>query len=105
MYCFTMSRNSRPEVFLRNGVLKICSKITEEHPCRSVISIKLQGNLIEIGILLNISCIFSERLFLRTPLDGCLCTSEIVPNLMAIKCPNLMKRRVTNELEVLKSYS
>ena len=31
--CF---RGSRPEVFLRKGVLKICRKFTGEHPCRSV---------------------------------------------------------------------
>ena len=28
--------------FLGKGVLKICSKFTGEHPCRSVVSIKLQ---------------------------------------------------------------
>ena len=37
----TSSRSSRPEVFLGKGGLKICSKFTGEHPCRSVISIKL----------------------------------------------------------------
>ena len=37
-------RSSRPEVFLRKGVLKICSKFTGEHSCRSVISIKLLCN-------------------------------------------------------------
>ena len=31
-------RSSRSEVFLVKGVLKICSKFTGEHPCRSVIS-------------------------------------------------------------------
>ena len=31
-------------MFLGKGVLKICSKFTGEHPCRSAISIKLQGN-------------------------------------------------------------
>ena len=31
-------RSSRPEVFLEKGVLKIYSKFTEEHPCRSVVS-------------------------------------------------------------------
>ena len=41
-------RSSPPEVFLGKGVLKICSKFTGEHPCRSVISIKLQSNFIEI---------------------------------------------------------
>ena len=42
-------RSSRSEVFLRKGVQKICSKFTGEHPCRSVISIKLQSNIIEIA--------------------------------------------------------
>ena len=36
----SLLRSSRPEVFLRKGVLKIY-KFTGEHPCRSVISIKL----------------------------------------------------------------
>ena len=36
-------RSSHPEVFLRNGVLKICNKFTGEHPCQSAISIKLQS--------------------------------------------------------------
>ena len=40
-------RSSRSEVFLRKDVLKICSKFTEEHPCQSAISIKLQRNCIE----------------------------------------------------------
>ena len=39
-------RSSRPEAFLEKGVLKICSKFTGKHPCRSVISIKL-WNFIE----------------------------------------------------------
>ena len=43
-------RSSRPEVFLRKGVLKICSKFTGEHPCRSAISIKLQNRFIEITL-------------------------------------------------------
>ena len=33
-------------VLLRKGVLKICSKYTGEHPCRSVISIKLQSSFV-----------------------------------------------------------
>ena len=43
-------RSSHPEVFLGKGVLKICSKFTGEHPCRSVISINLQSNFIEITL-------------------------------------------------------
>ena len=34
-------RSRRPELFLRKGILKICSKFTGEHPWRSVISTKL----------------------------------------------------------------
>ena len=45
-----MGRSSPPEVFLGKCVLKICSKFTGEHPCRSVISIKLQSNFIEITL-------------------------------------------------------
>ena len=30
--------------------MKICSKLTEEHPCRNVISSKLQSNFIEITL-------------------------------------------------------
>ena len=42
--------SSHPQVFLRKGVLKICSKFTGEHPCRSAISIKLESNFIEIAL-------------------------------------------------------
>ena len=34
----TIARSSRSAVFLVKGVLKIWSKLTGEHPCRSVIS-------------------------------------------------------------------
>ena len=37
-------------MFLGKVVLKICSKFTGEHPCRSVISIKLLCNFIEIAL-------------------------------------------------------
>ena len=43
-------KSSALEVFLGKGALKICSKFTREHPCRSVISIKLQSNFIEITL-------------------------------------------------------
>ena len=66
-------RSSLPEVFLGKGFLKICSKFTEEHPCRSAISITLLG----MGVLLYICCIFSEQLFLRTPLGGCFCRFQV----------------------------
>ena len=36
-------------MFLGKGTLKICSKFTGDHPCRSAISIMLQSNFIEIA--------------------------------------------------------
>ena len=36
-------RSNRSGVFLVKGILKIYSKFTGEHPCRSVISIKLSS--------------------------------------------------------------
>ena len=49
-YLLSSSRRSPPDVGLGKGVLKICSKVTGEHPCRSVISIKLLCNFIEIKL-------------------------------------------------------
>ena len=49
MYSFS-EESSRPGVFLVKSVLKICSRFTGEHPCRSVISIKLLCNFIEITL-------------------------------------------------------
>ena len=43
-------RSSHPEVFLGKCILKIWSKFTGEHPCRSVISVNLQSNFIEIAL-------------------------------------------------------
>ena len=59
-------RSSRPEVFLRKGVLKICSKFTGEHPCRSLISIKLLSNFIEIALRHGCSPVSLLNIF-RTP--------------------------------------
>ena len=51
IFCqLSKGRSSHPEVFLSKGVLKICSKFTGEHPCQSVISIKLLCNFIEITL-------------------------------------------------------
>ena len=40
--------SSPQEIFLAKSVLKICSKLTVEHPCQSVISTKLFCSFIEI---------------------------------------------------------
>ena len=60
------STSSRPEVFLKKDVRKICSKFTEEHPCRSVISIKLQSNFTEITLRHGCSPV-NLLLIFRTP--------------------------------------
>ena len=65
-------RISHPKVFLVKGVLKTCSKFTGVHLCLSVISITtLLKSHFGMGVLLQICCIFSEQLLLRTSLNGC----------------------------------
>ena len=59
-------RSSRPELFLRKGVQKKCSKFTGGHPCRSVISIKLQSNFLEITLRHGCSPVHLAHIF-RTP--------------------------------------
>ena len=53
-------------MFLRKGVMKICSKFTGDHPCRSAISIKLQNNFIEIVLRHGCSPVNLQHIF-RTP--------------------------------------
>ena len=62
----SIDRSSRPKVFLGKGVLKICSKFTGEHPCRSAISIKLQSNIIQITLRHGCSPVNLVHIF-RTP--------------------------------------
>ena len=59
----------QPEVFLEKGVLKICSKFTGVHPCRSVISIKLLCNFIEIALRHGYPPVNLLHIF-RTPFPG-----------------------------------
>ena len=63
---FSKIRSSHPEGFLGKGVLKICSKFTGEHPCRSAISIKLRRNFIDIALLHGCSPVTLLHIF-RTP--------------------------------------
>ena len=62
----SLSRNSRSEVLIGKGLLKIFSKFTEEHPCRSAISIKLQNNFFEITLWHGCSPVNLRPIF-RTP--------------------------------------
>ena len=70
-YLFPLNRNSpfrssRPEAFLRKGLLKICSKFTGEHPCWSAISINVQSNFIDIALQHGCSPVNFLHIF-RTP--------------------------------------
>ena len=75
-------RSSRPEVFLRKGVLKIYSKFTGEHPYRSAISIKLLCNFIEIALRYGCSPVsllhIFRKPFSRKPLGGCFCILTVL---------------------------
>ena len=74
---FKSSFRSNPlELFLGKGLLKICSKFTEEHPCRSVISIKSLCNFLEITLQHGCSSVnllhISRTLFLKNTFAGLL---------------------------------
>ena len=66
----------------RKVVRKICGKFTGEHPCRSVISIKLLCKFIEIALRhgcspVNLLHIFRAPLLKKTPLDDCFCLIQL----------------------------
>ena len=74
----SFDRSSPPEMFLGKVVLKICSKSTGERPCRSLISIKLLCNFIEITLRhgfspVNLLHIF-KTLFPKNSFGGLLLT-------------------------------
>ena len=63
-------------MFLGKGILKICSKYTGEHPCRSAISIKLQSSYTVNALRherspANLLHIFRIPYFLRKTPRGC----------------------------------
>ena len=64
-------RSSPPELFYGKDILKICSRFTGQHRWRSVISIKLQSNFIEITLRygfypVNLLHIFRTSLYKNT---------------------------------------
>ena len=59
-------RSGQSEVFLRKGILEICRKFTGEQPCRSMISIKLFCNFIEIALRLGCSPVNLLHIFRTT---------------------------------------
>ena len=87
-------RSSRPEVFLGKGVLKIFSKFTGEHPCRSAISIKLLCNLIEIALRHECSLVNLLHIFKNTFSKEHLWVTASVPTFtgQTRKSTNLLSR-------------
>ena len=63
---FRSFKSSHQDVFLRKGVVKISSKFTWEHPCRSAISINLRSNFSEIALRHGRSPVNLLHIF-RTP--------------------------------------
>ena len=67
-----INRSSPSQVFFQKSALKIYSEFTREHPCQSVISIKLQSNFIEITLRHGCSPVnllhILRTSFLRIPL-------------------------------------
>ena len=83
------SRSGPSEMFLVKDVLKICSKCTGEHPCRSAILIKFLCNFIEIALRhgycpVNLLHIFRTLLPKNTS-GGCFCTSMLGKNVSCSK--------------------
>ena len=80
LYTF-LNISSPPELFLGKVVLKIFSKFTGEHLCRSSISIKLLSNFIEITLRHGYSPVNLLHIFRATfPKDNCggLLMSEVI---------------------------
>ena len=64
--CVETFRCNPPEVFLGTFVMKICSKFTGKHTCRSAISVKLHSYFFEITLRHGCSPVNLLHIF-RTP--------------------------------------
>ena len=79
---FLKNEQKQPSIgVLRKKFLKICNKFTGEHPRRSVISIKMQSNFIEITCWHGCSRVTLLHIF-RTPppenTSGALLLNEVM---------------------------
>ena len=88
-------------MFLKKGVLKICSKFTGEHPYRSVISIKLQSSFIETPLrhgcsLVNLLHIFRAP-FPKSPLECCFCRSNLIQYMLLLSSHGPVPSEISNK--------
>ena len=81
-------RSSPPEVFLEKSVLKVCRK------CMTTLLKSHFG----MSVLLYICCIFSEQLFLGTPLGGCFYKYVLI-----IRFKKISKQQRETFKEILRS--
>ena len=103
-------RSSHPEVFLRKGVLKRCSKFTGENPCRSVISIKMLCNFIEMTLWhvcspINLLHIFRTPFFRNTNGWLLLYFVKLVSIKTLLRTHEIQKFRFLNWMENFSIYS
>ena len=105
----TFNRTGHPEVLLGNGILKICSKFTGEHPCRSVISINLLCNFIKIAIWhgcspVNLPHVFRKPFLKNTSgyvfliLRNLLISKELPTQPQLPKCPAFKIKKAIRQL-------
>ena len=92
-------RSSPPEIFPWKDVLKICSKFTKEHPYRSVISIKMLCNFIEITLWRGCSLVTLLHAFRvpfsKNPSGGLLLYFPVVVNPWQIQTTDGKKTKET----------
>ena len=93
-------------MFLRKGVLKICSKFTGEHPYRCAISIKLQSNFKKKNSANEISNDVIEVALLCKSDNNNVLVSSIIPcsdkrNAKAIEVNRHLKTNVVREIFAL----
>ena len=74
------------------GVLEIWSKFAGEHPCRSVISIKLKSNLIEIILQHGCSPVNLLHIF-RAPCEDLCATYENGGKWNMETCLNMFQKK------------
>ena len=81
-------RSSHREVSLGKGFVKICSKFTGEHSCRSAISIKLLCNFIGIALRHGCSPVNLLDIF-RTPFPKNISEWLLLVFIISLGFPNL----------------
>ena len=80
-------------MFLGRGVLKICSTFTGESPCRSVVSVKLQSNFIEITLQHGGSAVNLLRIF-KTPFPKNTSGGLLLKNNEQLKIVNYFRKKL-----------